>query len=155
MAVRLPSVVACGELVATVKRQRSMVQGEGGGDQRGKGLRQEEPAAMVSLVAEVPEPLLRAMRGFIELHPNWDQYRLFQAALAGFLVQNGVHDRAVTRCYLANLFPRGDRFAGSPAPLPAPQPPPPSYPPSPTIWPRRRSHRSSPPGPADLGRRAA
>jgi hypothetical protein len=97
----------------------------------------------VSLLAEVPEPLLRAMRGFIERHPNWDQYRLFQAALAGFLVQNGVHNRAVTRCYLANLFPGGGHFAGPPAPLP------------PSAWPRRRSQRSSPPGPADLGRRAA
>ena len=65
----------------------------------------------VSLRAEVPEPLLRAMRQFIECHPNWDQYRLFQAALAGFLVQNGVHDRGVTRCYLANLFPGQGRFA--------------------------------------------
>jgi hypothetical protein len=65
----------------------------------------------VSLRAEVPEPLLRAMGQFIECHPNWDQYRLFQAALAGFLVQNGVHDRGVTRCYLANLFPGQGRFA--------------------------------------------
>jgi hypothetical protein len=65
----------------------------------------------VSLRAEVPEPLLRAMGQFIECHPNWDQYRLFQAALAGFLVQNGVHDRDVTRCYLANLFPGQGSFA--------------------------------------------
>lgn len=48
---------------------------------------------LVSLRAEVPEPLLEAMRQFIERHPNWDQYRLFQAALAGFLVQNGIRDR--------------------------------------------------------------
>jgi hypothetical protein len=50
------------------------------------------------------------MRGFIEQHPNWDQYRLFQAALAGFLVQNGLGDREVTRCYLANLFPAQASF---------------------------------------------
>ncbi len=66
---------------------------------------------MVSLWAEVPEPLLHSMRGFIEAHPNWDQYRLFQAALAGFLVQNGVQSREITRCYLANLFPQQPRFA--------------------------------------------
>lgn len=65
---------------------------------------------MVSLRAEVPEALLVSMRGFIEQHPNWDQYRLFQAALAGFLVQNGVQSRDVTRCYLANLFPGQPRF---------------------------------------------
>lgn len=60
---------------------------------------------VVSLRADVPEGLLTAMRAFIEQHPNWDQYRLVQAALAGFLVQNGVGSREVTRCYLANLFP--------------------------------------------------
>ncbi len=65
---------------------------------------------MVSLMAEVPEPLLRAMRRFIEHHPNWDQYRLFQAALAGFLVQSPVRDREITRCYLANLFPGSGCF---------------------------------------------
>ena len=70
-----------------------------------------EMAAMVSLRAEVPEPLLQSMQGFIEAHPNWDQYRLFQAALAGFLVQNGVQTREVTRCYLANLFPQQPRFS--------------------------------------------
>jgi hypothetical protein len=67
----------------------------------------------VSLRADVPEPLLQAMRQFIERHPNWDQYRLFQAALAGFLVQNGVKNRGVTRCYLANLFPSQKRFQGT------------------------------------------
>ena len=67
---------------------------------------------MVSLRADVPEHLLTAMRGFIDQHPNWDQYRLFQAALAGFLVQNGVDSRPVTRCYLANLFPAQAGFRG-------------------------------------------
>jgi hypothetical protein len=69
----------------------------------------EEPEsaapAMVSFHAEVPEVLLASMRDFMAQHPNWDQYRLFQAALAGFLVQNGLNSRGVTRCYLANLFP--------------------------------------------------
>lgn len=69
----------------------------------------EEPdfaaPATVSFHAQVPDVLLTSMRAFIEHHPNWDQYRLFQAALAGFLVQNGLNNREVTRCYLANLFP--------------------------------------------------
>jgi len=83
----------------------------------------------VSLRAEVPESLLVAMRTFIDHHPNWDQYRLVQAALAGFLVQHGSQDRAVTRCYLANLFPAHLRFedtpsaaARQPLPLPLPRP---------------------------------
>lgn len=69
----------------------------------------DDPAAgealTVSFRAEVPEVLLSSMHRFIDQHPNWDQYRLFQAALAGFLVQNGLNNREVTRCYLANLFP--------------------------------------------------
>jgi hypothetical protein len=79
----------------------------------------------VSLRAEVPEPLLKAMAAFIECHPNWDQYRLFQAALAGFLVQHGVNNRDVTRCYLANLFPGSggfDPLSGRRTPQPAPRP---------------------------------
>jgi hypothetical protein len=71
----------------------------------------DHPGATISLCAEVPEPLLLAMRRFIEAHPNWDQYRLFKAALAGFLVQNGVNNRGITRCYLANLFPGQGGFA--------------------------------------------
>ncbi len=73
----------------------------------------DEEEGMVSLLAEVPEPLLQAMRRFIDDHPNWDQYRLFQAALAGFLVQHAPGDRAITRCYLANLFPSSARFQSS------------------------------------------
>jgi len=65
---------------------------------------------VVSLRAEVPAALLASMQAFIERHPNWDQYRLVQAAVAGFLVQNGSRSRDVTRCYLANLFPGQGRF---------------------------------------------
>ena len=39
--------------------------------------------------------------------PNGDQYRLMQAALAGFLFQHGCQDRAVVRHYLDGLFQRG------------------------------------------------
>ncbi len=67
---------------------------------------------MVSLRTDVPEALLASMRGFIERHPNWDQYRLIQAALAGFLLQQGLQNRDVTRCYLANLFPAQAGFRG-------------------------------------------
>ena len=70
---------------------------------------------VVSLRAEVPAALLASMQAFIERHPNWDQYRLVQAAVAGFLVQNGSRSRGVTRCYLANLFPGQNRFSADAA----------------------------------------
>jgi hypothetical protein len=70
----------------------------------------------VSVRVEVPEPLLLAMDRFLDLHPNWDPSRLVQVALAGFLVQNGSQDRAVIRCYLANLFPNHGGFAGQDPP---------------------------------------
>ena len=60
--------------------------------------------SVVSFFSEVPAPLKAAMSSFIEDHPNWDQYRLVQAALAGFLAQNGIESRAITRLYLDNMF---------------------------------------------------
>ena len=62
--------------------------------------------SFVSFIAEVPSPLQEAMTVFIEDHPNWDQYHLIQAALAGFLAQNGHESRAVTRLYVDNMFSR-------------------------------------------------
>lgn len=88
------------------------------GRQRAMAPQEEEPQGLVSVRVEVPQPLQEAMRAFIERHPNWDQYRLIQASLAGFLIQNGIEDRGVTRCFLAHLFPAGGRFA----PLSPPQP---------------------------------
>ncbi len=61
-------------------------------------------AYLVSFLADIPAPLQAAMTTFIERHPNWDQYRLIQAAISGFLVQNGVESRKVTRLYLDNMF---------------------------------------------------
>ena len=61
-------------------------------------------ANMVSFLLDIPAPLKAAMTSFIEEHPNWDQYRLVQAALSGFLVQNGVESRDITRLYLNNMF---------------------------------------------------
>ncbi len=63
-----------------------------------------EVESLVSFLAEVPEPLKEAMATFIENHPNWDQYRLIQAALSGFLVQNGFDSRSINRIYCQNMF---------------------------------------------------
>ncbi len=62
--------------------------------------------AFVSVVNEFPEDLHQAMGRFIGDHPQWDQYRLMQAALAGFLFQQGCQERAVVRHYLNGLFRR-------------------------------------------------
>ena len=62
--------------------------------------------SVVSFQTEMPLPLQQAMIRFIEGHPNWDQYRLVQAALAGFLVQNGSESREITRVYVGNMFRR-------------------------------------------------
>jgi hypothetical protein len=62
--------------------------------------------SFVSVVNEFPEDLYDAMREFIGGHPNWDQYRLMHAAVAGFLFQHGCKRRAVARHYLDGLFQR-------------------------------------------------
>ena len=67
----------------------------------------EIPGAMqphVSVENQFPEDLYGAMVGFIECHPQWDQYRLMQSAVAGFLFQQGCQDPAVVRHYLDGLF---------------------------------------------------
>ena len=59
---------------------------------------------IISFNCELHEPLQKAMKDFIEKHPNWDQYRIIQAAIAGFLMQNGFHNRNLTRLYIGNMF---------------------------------------------------
>ena len=63
---------------------------------------------IISFQTEIPKPIQQAMKVYIEKHPNWDQYRLLQAALAGFLIQNGISSRLITRLYIGNMF--GSRF---------------------------------------------
>jgi len=59
---------------------------------------------IISFQTEIPKPVQQAMKVYIEKHPNWDQYRLLQAALAGFLIQNGISSRLITRLYIGNMF---------------------------------------------------
>ena len=58
----------------------------------------------ISFQTEIPKQIQQAMNAYIEKHPNWDQYRLLQAALAGFLIQNGISSRLITRLYIGNMF---------------------------------------------------
>ena len=65
------------------------------------GLESED---IISFQTEIPKQIQQAMKVYIEKHPNWDQYRLLQAALAGFLLQNGISSRLITRLYIGNMF---------------------------------------------------
>ena len=58
----------------------------------------------ISFQTVIPKHIQQAMKVYIEKHPNWDQYRLLQAALAGFLIQNGISSRLITRLYIGNMF---------------------------------------------------
>ena len=59
---------------------------------------------VISLKCELQENLQNAMKEFVEEHPNWDQYRIIQAAIAGFLMQKGFQNRDLTRLYIGNMF---------------------------------------------------
>lgn len=72
----------------------------------GSSVDPERAPTCVTLEAEVPEVLFQGMRSFLENHPQWDQYSVITSALAGFLFQNGCHDRSVTQHYLDGLFLR-------------------------------------------------
>ena len=61
---------------------------------------------VVSFIEEVPTHLNDAMAKFMNEHPNWDQYRLIQAAISGFLVQKGVSTREINRIYSQSMFCR-------------------------------------------------
>ncbi len=59
---------------------------------------------IISFKCELNENLQKAMNKFVEKHPNWDQYRIIQAAIAGFLIQKGFQNRDLTRLYIGNMF---------------------------------------------------
>ena len=59
---------------------------------------------IISFKCELQESLQKAMKAFVEEHPNWDQYRILQAAIAGFLMQKGFQNRDLTRLYIGNMF---------------------------------------------------
>ena len=43
----------------------------------------------ISILAEIPEELHETLKNYLESHPDWDQDRVFAAALSLFLLQNG------------------------------------------------------------------
>ena len=77
-----------------------------------QGLENDQDS-IISFHAQLPGSLKKAMNGFLERYPNWDQYRLIQAALAGFLVQNGMTSREITRLYIGNMFASNSLLKGN------------------------------------------
>ena len=59
---------------------------------------------IISFKCELHQNLQQAMKEFVEDHPNWDQYRIIQVAIAGFLMQKGFQNRDLTRLYVGNMF---------------------------------------------------
>ena len=59
---------------------------------------------IISFKCDLQENLQQAMNKFVEDHPNWDQYRILQAAIAGFLMQKGLQNRDLTRLYIGKMF---------------------------------------------------
>jgi hypothetical protein len=73
-------------------------------------------ATSVSILAEIPEDLHYSLENYLESHPNWDQDRVFAAALSLFLLQNegstaietSQSYRACAKVYLEALFQASD-----------------------------------------------
>ena len=60
----------------------------------------------LSILTEIPEELHQSLKSYLEHHPDWDQDRVFAAALSLFLLQNSDGDRCAARVYLETLFDR-------------------------------------------------
>ncbi len=58
----------------------------------------------MKLESEIPEILFKAMKDFIELNPETDQYSFIKSALNNFLYKNGCEDRRVAENYLDDIF---------------------------------------------------
>ena len=66
----------------------------------------------VSIFADIPEELHQSLKCYLETHPEWDQDRVFAAAISLFLLQNSgelesetsKNYRACARVYLETLF---------------------------------------------------
>ncbi|MGF1490559.1 MAG: DUF2811 domain-containing protein [Prochloraceae cyanobacterium] len=70
----------------------------------------------ISILTEIPEELHQSLKNYLDTHPNWDQDRVFVAALSLFLMQNTDEvstrsDRnyqACARVYLETIFYRSN-----------------------------------------------
>ncbi len=58
----------------------------------------------MKIETEISETLFKAMKDFIELNPEADQYSFIKSALNNFLYKNGCDDRRVAEKYLDDIF---------------------------------------------------
>ena len=64
----------------------------------------DQNESIVSFIEDVPAYLNDAMRKYIDDHPNWDQHRLMQAAISGYLLEKGVTSLEIRRLYSQSMF---------------------------------------------------
>ncbi|MDJ0727226.1 MAG: DUF2811 domain-containing protein [Prochloraceae cyanobacterium] len=67
----------------------------------------------ISILTEIPEELHQSLKSYLDTHPNWDQDRVFAAALSLFLLQQNRAEiakksdrnyQACARVYLETIF---------------------------------------------------
>lgn len=73
-------------------------------DQRKSLSINRQTESIVSFIEDVPVYLNDAIRKFIDEHPNWDQHRLMQAAISGYLLEKGVTSIEMRRFYSQSMF---------------------------------------------------
>ena len=73
-------------------------------DQRKSLSINSQTESIISFIEEVPVYLNDAIRKFIDEHPNWDQHRLMQAAISGYLLEKGVTSLEMRRFYSQSMF---------------------------------------------------
>ena len=69
-----------------------------------KSISIDENQSIVSFIEDVPVYLNDAMRKFLDDHPNWDQHRLMQAAISGYLLEKGVTSLEMRRFYSQSML---------------------------------------------------
>ena len=73
-------------------------------DQRKSLSIDSETESIISFIEDIPVYLNDAIRKFIDEHPNWDQHRLMQAAISGYLLEKGVTSIEMRRFYSQSMF---------------------------------------------------
>ena len=73
-------------------------------DQRKSLSINSDTESIISFIEDVPVYLNDAIRKFIDEHPNWDQHRLMQAAISGYLLEKGVTSIEMRRFYSQSMF---------------------------------------------------
>ena len=59
---------------------------------------------VISFKCEIQENLQKAMKEFVEKHPNLDQYSIIHRAIAGFLIEKGCHNSEITKLYVGGKY---------------------------------------------------